>query len=129
MFDKCNTTRSQGNIGLAEAIAYFCRNGNTVSLPLTENQDYDLVVELDGKLKKVQVKTTRYKTEFGIYFLSLSSTGGNSKVNKIHRKGKDIVYDLLFVLTADGDKYLIPKEVLGNSVNLGDRYQQYRVGS
>lgn len=38
------------------AIAYFSTNGYTVSIPLNDTQDYDLVVEKDNILQTVQVK-------------------------------------------------------------------------
>lgn len=42
------------------AIAYFSTNGYTVSIPLNDTQDYDLIVEKNGILQRVQVKATGY---------------------------------------------------------------------
>ena len=50
------TNKEKGNSGLGMAIAYFSTKGYTVSIPLNDTQDYDLVVEKDGHLKMVQVK-------------------------------------------------------------------------
>lgn len=49
---KFDTKKNIGNTGLSMAIAYFGSNGYTVSIPLNDTQDYDLVVDIDGKLKK-----------------------------------------------------------------------------
>ena len=45
MFRECKNTKEQGNIGLGVAIQYFTQNLYTVSLPLNDSQDYDLIVE------------------------------------------------------------------------------------
>lgn len=50
-------TRKQGDIGTSFAIAYFCSNGYTVSIPISDSQPYDLVIEKSGILQRVQVKT------------------------------------------------------------------------
>lgn len=49
--------RRQGEIGLGAAIAWFSRVGYLVSVPLCDNQPYDLVVDNGERLLKVQVKT------------------------------------------------------------------------
>ena len=46
------TNKEKGNSGLGMAIAYFTTNGYVVSIPLNDTQDYDLVIEKDGDLKK-----------------------------------------------------------------------------
>ena len=45
-----DTRRNIGNAGLAMAIAYFGSNGYTVSVPLNDTQDYDLVVDMGGSV-------------------------------------------------------------------------------
>lgn len=40
-----NTNKEKGNAALGLAIAYFSSNGYTVSIPLNDTQDYDLIVE------------------------------------------------------------------------------------
>ena len=56
-----STNKEKGNSGLGIAIAYFTINGYTVSIPLNDTQDYDLVIEKNGKLESVQVKATACK--------------------------------------------------------------------
>lgn len=69
-------TKKQGDVGLGLAIGWFTSQGHTVCVPLTDSQDYDLVVDIDGKLQKVQVKTTTYKAPSGAYSVGLSVKGG-----------------------------------------------------
>lgn len=131
MFEKCKNTKQQGNIGLGSAIQYFSQKLYTISLPLNDSQDYDLIVEdYDGTLKKVQVKTSSQRTEYGSYTVNLRVLGGNSKQNYVHKKGDETIYDWLFVLCDNGDRYLIPKEVikdLKSHVTVGKSYQEYKL--
>ena len=59
-----SSNKQKGNSGLGMAIAYFSTNGYTVSIPLNDTQDYDLVVEKDNILQ----------------------TNGTSKSNRMYRK-------------------------------------------
>lgn len=58
------TNKEKGNSGLGIAIAYYSSKGYTVAIPLNDTQDYDLVVDKDEKLYKVQVKATACKTKY-----------------------------------------------------------------
>jgi hypothetical protein len=50
--------RRQGNAGLGIAIAYLSRIGVQIAIPLTDTQRYDLIIEHDAGLERIQVKTT-----------------------------------------------------------------------
>jgi hypothetical protein len=53
------TTHEIGNIGEARVIFEAAKRGYTVCIPQGHDARYDLVVDIDGKLCKVQVKTTK----------------------------------------------------------------------
>ena len=131
MFENCKNTKQQGNIGLGSAIQYFSQKLYTISLPLNDSQDYDLVVEdRDGTLKKVQVKTSTQLNEYGTYSVNLRVLGGNSKSNYVHKKANEVIYDWLFILCDNGDRYLIPKDIikdLKSTITVGKLYQEYKV--
>lgn len=131
MFENCKNTKQQGNIGLGSAIQYFTQNLYLVSLPLNDSQDYDLVVEdRDGTLKKVQVKTSTQLNEYGTYSVNLRVLGGNSKSNYVHKKANEVIYDWLFILCDNEDRYLIPKDIikdLKSTITVGKLYQEYKV--
>lgn len=122
---KLDTKRNIGNAGLSMAIAYFGANENTVSIPLNDTQDYDLIVDIDGELKKVQVKATNTMRTKNAYSLSLRSISGTTR--KTYKTVKDTKVDLLFCLCGDGTMYLIPMSVLGNSssINLCKEKSKY----
>lgn len=112
------TNKQKGRAGIALAIAYFASNGYTVSIPLDDTQDYDLVVEKENRFQKVQCKATNAMTAYGSYTLSLRSCGGT--------KGTPYACviegsaDLLFALCGDGTMYCIPinKLTAKNAINL-----------
>lgn len=121
------TNKEKGNSGLGMAIAYFTTNGYTVSVPLNDTQDYDLIVEKEGKLKKIQVKATGCITKNGVYQVGLKSCGGTKGGTYKTLINTDI--DYLFVLNKELQMYLIPKESILNktTLNLCEKYEQYKV--
>ena len=122
-----STNKEKGNTGLGIAIAYYTSNGYTVSIPLNDTQDYDLIVEKDNKLKRVQVKATSCKSRYGIYQVSLKSCGGTS--GKIYKTIINTNIEEIFVLTKDLSMFVIPKDKLNNvsTLNMGDKYMKYKV--
>lgn len=127
MFSSAVNSKKRGDIGLGAAIFWFAKNGVTVSIPLTDSQDYDLVVDMGG-LKRVQVKTTSNVSKSGSYEVGLRVCGGNrSGSGKIKKFNKNKI-DLLFVLDANGATYLIPSSQLNvtNSISL-NAYKKFIV--
>ena len=128
IFSECKTTTDQGNIGLAKAIYELRILGYRISVPLTENQNYDLVVDKDDKLERVQVKTTAQKSDYGVFKVNLRTLGGNQSFHTIkkHKKGD---YEQLYVLTDDDVSYLIPDEEINNvnSINLGESRNKNKI--
>jgi len=125
---KQRNSKKQGDVGIGIAIGWFVANGYTVSIPLTDSQDYDLVVETDGVLKKVQVKTSTYQAYSGVYSVELRTKGGNRTGTGRTKSFAQCTSDLLFILTGDGCKYLIPTENCPKSiVSLGPKWDPFRV--
>ena len=120
----------QGNIGLGQAIAYYMSKGYVVLLPINDTQSYDLVVDkLDGNgLRRVSVKTTRFKRNKRSYIVQLSNTGGSSGNNKI-RYFDSNSSDLIFIYTISQEIWEIPSKdiVAKRSINLGEKYNKYRI--
>lgn len=129
MFENVINSKKQGDVGMCYAIAYYSRLGWTVSIPITDSQDYDLLVEnTDNNILKVQVKTSKYLTEGGTYQVSLKTCGGNKSGQTIKKMDKNYI-DLVFVLVDDGSCYSIPTEKIesSGSMNLGDKYSEFKV--
>jgi hypothetical protein len=129
VLENFKNTKKRGDAGVGSAIAWFTLQGLTVSIPLTDSQDYDLVVDIEDRLCRVQVKTVTYKPDGkGNYCVNLRVMGGNSHclTNKSFDKTR---VEYVFVLTNDGDKYFIPSEVIDatTSFSLTNKYEEYKV--
>jgi hypothetical protein len=118
-------TKKQGDMGLGMAICYFTSIGHTVSIPLTDSQDYDLIVDNDKEIMRVQVKTCSYKRYS--YEASLSVKGGNRTSKGSVKSFDPTKCDYLFIVTKSFDKYLVPTKGLNIKYNLvlGPKYQKY----
>ncbi len=121
------TNKEKGNYGLGIAIAYFTSHGYIVSIPLNDTQDYDLIVDKNNCIQKVQVKSTSCKTKYGIYQVALKSCGGTKG-----KTYKTLIYtnvDLLFIVTDQMDSFLIPLDTIKNksTLNLCEKYSMYKV--
>lgn len=119
-------TKEQSNVGLGQAIAYFTGVGYAVSIPLTESQRYDLVVDDGVKLYRVEVKTTKQLNSQ----LCLVTSGGNQSWTGAVKRISEDECDLVFcysLVTSSG--YLFPVEVLAgrSTINLGSKYEAYKV--
>ena len=125
MFKNAKTTVQQGTVGLAAAVFQYQKLGYNVSIPLVDNQSYDLVIELHGVLQTVQVKTTRFQ-KGGTYIVQLKSVRPNKTVNTIHNFDNSSC-DVLFVLSDSGDCYSIPTAEISTKteLRLNDKVEAY----
>ncbi len=124
---KFNSNKEKGNSGLGIAIAYYSANGYTVSIPLNDTQDYDLIVDKDNNLRKVQVKATSCKTKYDKYQVALKSCGGTK--GETYKTVIDTNIDDIFIVTDKIDIFIIPIEKIRNksTINLCEKYQRYRI--
>lgn len=122
---KFSTNKEKGNTALGISIAYFASQGYTVSIPLNDTQDYDLIVDIDNKLNKVQVKSTGCKTKYGKYQVALKSCGGSN--GKTYKTVIDTSIDYLFIVNDILQLYLIPFKYIKNksTLNLCDKYSKF----
>lgn len=128
LFDKNMTWTKRGNIGEARAIYEYTKMGYEVCRTLFDSAKYDLIVDMNGELKRVQVKTTSFKKR-DFYVANLKTSGGNSSSNSItNREEGD--YDILFILTDDDICYSIPTDDLKvfTSLTLTEKYNQFKIG-
>ena len=121
-------TKERGDYAVGQAINFFISNGYEVCLPIGDKRDYDLVVEKNGVLSKVQVKYAGLYTASGTCKVGLRITGGNQSFNYA-KKYKVDAFDFLFVYTAKGEKYLLPwdKITFRNELSIEtEKYRMYR---
>ena len=128
IFFECKTNKDQGNIGLVKALFELHLLGYRISIPITENQKYDLIGDKDGKLYRIQIKTTKNKSPYNIFIVGLRTLGGNQSFHSI-KKRKIGDYDLLYVLTDENISYLIPDDAFNNtnSIHLNKDMEKYKI--
>ena len=128
MFSNCVNFKKQGDVEMCYAIAYYSKLGWTISIPVTDSQDYDLIVDTGTKLLKVQVKTTTQKSNYGVYIANLKTCGGNRSGDTI-KTFESNQSDLIFILTDSGDCYSIPRDAVSSktTINLGEKVLMYKV--
>ena len=102
-------TQKKGDRAVAQAIATFTRLGADVLFPLTESAAYDLVIDIDGSLKKVQVRFSSNK-EVGLRRIHSNSKGYVVKIPK------ENAYDWLYVLNGEGEEFLITYSLAGRKM-------------
>lgn len=131
---EADTNLSASAIGIA--IRWFMQRGYVPSIPVEPTQ-YDLVVESDKGFQKIQVKSTTARnpqsgcwvsyTSRSTYDRERESSNANGKRKRTPYSQGEI--DLFFIVTGEGDLYLIPLEATGSalSINLDNKYAQYKL--
>lgn len=101
-------TQHKGDRAVAQAIATFTKLGADVLFPLTESAAYDLVVDISGVLKRIQVRFSSDK-EVGLRRIHSNSNGYVVKKPRLN------AYDWLYVFNSDGEEFLITKSLAGRN--------------
>lgn len=100
----------QGLLGELKAQLILTWLGYEISKPLEIHVPYDLLAVKDGKVFKVQVKTSAHNPNPNNpdrFEVNLTTKGGNTKVNTL-KKPENNEFDLLFAMVDNGRCWLIP---------------------
>jgi hypothetical protein len=104
-------------------------HGFAVYYPIGHSPDCDLVVDRDGALLRVQVKTTtRYRNRR--WEVMLCTRGGNQSWNGTSKLFSTKRCERLFVLVADGRRWFIPAAAVGGGSGVllgGPKYADFEV--
>jgi len=122
-------TKERGDIAVGFAISYFLSRGHEVCLPIGDKRPYDVIVEKDNNLSRVQIKYAGYSTKKNRCQAGLRITGGNQSYTYA-KKYNSNDFDLLFVYTAKEECYIIPWKSLDirNELTIdAEKYRRYRV--
>lgn len=122
-------TKQQGAIYVAKAIAYFAYEGYNISVPISDVQRYDLIVEKNGTLSRVEVKSSRFQSNNISYQVSLRTRGGNRSWTGKTVSLSSTDCELVFIGCDDGSQYLFPITLLEGraTINLPGKYKEYQV--
>lgn len=121
--------KEKGDLAVAHAITYFMTNGYEVCLPIGDKRPYDIVVEQDNTLFRVQIKYAGFYSGEGKYRAALRTMGGNQSYHTAKRYQKTD-FDLLFVFVGNGRKFLIPWNELKNTNSISieaSKFTRYEV--
>lgn len=75
-------TKNQGNLTELQVLAAFVAEGFTVCIPYGDNSRYDFIAEQNGKMWRVQVKTSSSARQQGAYEFRCRSSHSVGGVNK-----------------------------------------------
>jgi hypothetical protein len=118
----------------ARATAWFMERGYTVCIPV-EPTLYDLVVDSDEGLVRVQVKSTASHDKSGRWIVGIYRMAYDSSVRRTSNGARTrCVYalgeiDFFFIVTAAGDNYLMPLAVTRGAatLTLDSKYAAFKV--
>jgi PD-(D/E)XK endonuclease len=109
------------------AAAWFMMRGCTVSFPI-EQAVYDLLIQSNREILRVQVKTTTARGAAGTVNVARRPYSAQNLGPRMPYDAK--VIDYFFIVDGDHNMYLIPSRVIAGRVGLGLRtYRRYIVGS
>ncbi|MAG26116.1 hypothetical protein CMI47_11155 [Candidatus Pacearchaeota archaeon] len=104
-------TKQKGDISVANILASILEYDIPVCVPWGDCQPYDLIVDMNGELLKIQCKTGRLSQEC-LRFPVHSITTKNGK--PIHRSYKKCEVDFFMIYFPDNGKvYCIPHRQVG----------------
>jgi hypothetical protein len=120
---------------IGHAVAWFLSRGYTPSIPVASVR-YDLVVDSDSGLQRIQVKSTTQRDRYGRWIVGITRLAydrlkveRNAEGQRTRQAyGVDEI-DFFFIVVADGSHYLIPVAETAGAANivLNQKYAAYRV--
>lgn len=117
----------KGNIGEAKCLAKMVELGIPVAIPFGDNERYDLIIEVNGQLKKIQVKySTTQDSPGSVVFKTASSQ--NHTTNKNYSTYTNDVDGFLFYNGLNDEIYYLPIEKVGDKKTLTIRMEPAKNG-
>lgn len=110
-------TRIKGELTELKCQMYCLEKGYIVSKPIVDNARYDLLIDIDNKIYKIQIKTSRWMSEEheGIIF-NCKSQHSISNGNKIMKYSPDEID--FFMTEFENRFYLIPCDKVRGEMRL-----------
>lgn len=103
-------TKTKGIITETETKLFFQKLGYTVSTPEGDNARYDLIIDIDGKLLRIQCKTAKKSADGKSFEVDGTNTRyHDGRYIKVFYDASEIEY---FATTLDGKCYLLPVDMI-----------------
>jgi hypothetical protein len=115
---------------------WLASKGARILVPVGHCPDYDIGADFDGRLVRVQVKTSTQVVEpsneerRGRWQVALATRGGNQSWNRIVKRFSPERADFLFVHVADGRRWFIPADRIDGATAIvlgGPKYAEFEV--
>ena len=126
--------RQQGDYGEASAIEWLTSKGAVILVPFGHSPHFDLVAEIDGQLLRIQVKTSTYDRavdgDRACHAVSVATRGGNQSWSGVSKNLDPERFDLLFVVTSGGRRWLIPSAAIEGATGIhlgGPKYAEFEI--
>lgn len=98
-------TKKKGNLTELQCLVEFMKNECGINIPYGDNSKYDFIADVNGKLLKIQVKTSSLRDDKNSIKFSCRSTHLNCKgVSNVRYTKEDIDY---FATYWNGKCYLV----------------------
>jgi hypothetical protein len=108
---------------------WFASKGAHIFVPVGHSPDYDFIAEVDGRLVRVQVKTS-IAARRGRWEVAVCTSGGNQSWNGVVKRHDGSRCDYLFAVVGDGRRWCIPSDAVdgGTGIRLGGpKYAAFEV--
>lgn len=107
------TTKQKGDITELQCIVELRKLGLVISIPYGEDSPYDIIVDINNKLFKIQCKTARKKDDVLVF----NCKSGHQNSTKTYRR--NYIDKIDFFMTYYGNTaYMVPVSVCGTSQKL-----------
>ncbi len=121
------TTKQLGNIGEAKALAKFVELQIPVYIPFGDNEKSDLIADFNGKLNKIQVKTSEEWIDSEKFVISLVSSTMHRNSGTRHKyTHEEIDYFACYNLQSN-ILFLLPIEVVEGQTMITIRHPYVNV--
>ena len=110
------SSKQKGNLTELQCITSFYELGYSVSIPYGENSRYDFIADINGKLIKIQVKTSSEHDDGKVFEFSCRSVRGTTQGNFSRKYTADEID--YFCTYFKGKCYLVPISECSNSKKL-----------
>ncbi len=122
--------RHQGDIGELSAMEWFASKGAQIFVPIGHSPDVDLIVQLDGRALRIEVKTSTRAIERRRWEVMIATRGGNRSWSGLVKHFDPKRCEFLFVHVGDGRRWLIPTGAIDAATGLtlgGSKYAEFEI--
>ena len=106
------TTNQLGNLGEARAITRFIQHGFDIYTQFSGANPFDFIAYRDGKLYKIEVKTTNISPRYGGYNIALTGNSYGPDRTIIHKPlNESIDILVVYIYPLDTLCFVDPREI------------------